>query len=232
MNEWNKVRLSGKVVEIEKIQELCEFPFYGYMAKLEISRLSNTRDEVVVVFDIGAVNYLAPNGKILNMFPVGSNMYVEGAIQTLKNFTTGKLLVYTKGHYVSRGNDVNIDSVDVCGRLASSPKLRITPKGSSVADLTLEVSNELTGGKSYIPCICWNVFAEKSTSWKEGDKILMKARVQSRSYQKVVDIETCARETRTAYEVSIWKAMKLREKEEEVKEKQKPHVRTWKEAMR
>ena len=214
MKEWNKVKLSGKVMEIEKISQLCGYPFHGYRAKLEIARLSDTQDEVLVVFDIGAVKHPSKGGNILGMFPIGSYMYVEGAMQTIKSFETGKVLVYTRGHDVDTGNSIHMNSVDICGRIAWAPDYRVTPKGVHITDLILQVRNEMTGGKCYIPCICWNIFADMAANWNAGDMIKAKARIQSRPYRKLINEATGEREWRTAYELSIWKVFQMIETSE------------------
>lgn len=68
----------------------------------------------------------------------------------------------------------------------------------------VKVQNVLTAGTCYIPCICWQETADEVAEWKQGDKVKLLGRYQSREYSKLKDIDNEeSRETRTAYELSV-----------------------------
>jgi len=192
----NVAGLVGTLTQIKEIKQLCGLPFCGYMAKLETVRPSGVPDEVTVVF-AEDVPYRACNGiefDVMQEFVEGSRLLLTGKVQTLKDFQSGRLLVYILADFVAVSEKaVEQDEVAVRGVIANKPTYRETPRGKRITDITVKVRNELTGGSCFLPCICW----------QEGDTVELLGWYQSRQYEKVLDAATGEREQRTAYEVSV-----------------------------
>lgn len=182
----NAAGLVGTLTQIKEIKQLCGLPFCGYMAKLETVRPSGVPDEVTVVF------------------VEGSRLLLTGKVQTLKDFQSGRLLVYILADFVAVSEKaVEQDEAAVRGVIANKPTYRETPRGKRITDITVKVRNELTGGSCFLPCICWQEQADEAAQWQQGDTVELLGRYQSRQYEKVLDAATGEREQRTAYEVSV-----------------------------
>ena len=125
-------------------------------------------------------------------------------MQTLKDFQSGRLLVYILADFVAVSEKaVEQDEAAVRGVIANKPTYRETPRGKRITDITVKVRNELTGGSCFLPCICWQEQADEASQWQQGDTVELLGRYQSRQYEKVLDTATGEREQRTAYEVSV-----------------------------
>lgn len=202
----NAARLVGTLTQIKEIKQLCGLPFCGYMAKLETVRPSGVPDEVTVVF-AEDVPYRACNGiefDVMQEFVEGSRLLLTGKAQTIKDFQSGRLLVYILADFVAVSEkEVEQDEAAVRGVIANKPTYRETPRGKRITDITVKIRNELTGGNYYLPCICWQEQADEAAQWQQGDTVELLGRYQSRQYEKVLDAATGEREQRTAYEVSV-----------------------------
>lgn len=202
----NAAGLVGTLTQIKEIKQLCGLPFCGYMAKLETVRPSGVPDEVTVVF-AEDVPYKACNGiefDVMQEFVEGSRLLMTGKAQTLKDFQSGRLLVYILADFVAVSEKaVEQDEVAVRGIIANKPTHRETPRGKHITDITVKVKNEITGGSCFLPCICWQEQADEAAQWQQGDTVELLGRYQSRQYEKVLDTATGEREQRTAYEVSV-----------------------------
>lgn len=202
----NAAGLVGTLTQIKEIKQLCGLPFCGYMAKVETVRPSGVPDEVTVVF-AEDVPYRACSGiefDVMQEFVEGSRLLLTGKVQTLKDFQSGRLLVYILADFVAVSEKaVEQDEVAVRGIIANTPTHRETPRGKRITDITVRVRNELTGGSCYLPCICWQEQADEAAQWQQGDTVELLGRYQSRQYEKVLDAATGEREQRTAYEVSV-----------------------------
>lgn len=202
----NAAGLVGTLTQIKEIKQLCGLPFCGYMAKLETVRPSGVPDEVTVVF-AEDVPCRACNGiefDVMQEFVEGSRLLLTGKVQTLKDFQSGRLLVYILADFVAVSEKaVEQDETAVRGVIANKPTYRETPRGKRITDITVKVRNELTGGSCFLPCICWQKQADEAAQWQQGDTVELLGRYQSRQYEKVLDAATGEREQRTAYEVSV-----------------------------
>lgn len=186
----NAAGLVGTLTQIKEIKQLCGLPFCGYMAKLETVRPSGVPDEVTVVF-AEDVPYRACNGiefDVMQEFVEGSRLLLTGKVQTLKDFQSGRLLVYILADFVAVSEKaVEQDEAAVRGVIANKPTYRETPRGKRITDITVKVRNELTGGSCFLPCICWQEQADEAAQWQQGDTVELLGRYQSRQYEKVLD---------------------------------------------
>ena len=136
----NAAGLVGTLTQIKEIKQLCGLPFCGYMAKLETVRPSGVPDEVTVVFAEG-VPYRACNGiefDVMQEFVEGSRLLLTGKVQTLKDFQSGRLLVYILADFVAVSEKaVEQDEAAVRGVIANKPTYRETPRGKRITDITV-----------------------------------------------------------------------------------------------
>lgn len=214
----NTAGMVGTLTRIEKIKQLCGLPFYGYMAKLETVRPSGVPDEVTVVF-AEDVPYKACYGiefDVMQEFTAGSRLLLTGKVQTLKDYQSGRVLVYILADFVAVSEKaIEQDEVAVRGIIANVPAQRKTPRGKRITDIAVKVKNELTGGSCFLPCVCWQEQADEAAQWQRGDMVELLGRYQSRQYEKVLNTATGEREQRTAYEVSVRLIRKKEEAENE-----------------
>ena len=164
----NAAGLVGTLTQIKEIKQLCGLPFCGYMAKLETVRPSGVPDEVTVVF-AEDVPYRACNGiefDVMQEFVEGSRLLLTGKAQTLKDFQSGRLLVYILADFVAVSEKaVEQDEAAVRGVIANKPTYRETPRGKHITDITVKVRNELTGGSCFLPCVCWQEQADEPSKY-------------------------------------------------------------------
>lgn len=191
----NIVTMAGTVIKgAVPISDINSMEFNGLKLKVETERKNGTLDEAIVI--------IHKSVEIPKVY-VGDPVIVIGKMQTVKNFETGHVLVYVlaecveviKGEHWFSQNDVMI-----IGELARGTNFRHTPRGTRIADMTVIVKNEVKMCKCFIPCICWNGFAEKIKEWEAGTKVELTGKLHSRNYTKQVDGRTI---NRTCYEVSV-----------------------------
>lgn len=199
----NAAGLAGELKEIEEATELCGLRFNGYLAKIETPRPRGTLDEVIVAFTDAVIS--KEEGDIAGFeIATGSKVLVSGKVQTLKDFESGKVLVFILADFLAMvKNPMMQDDVALRGVIAHEPIYRTTPRGKRITDISVMVKNELTGNKCFVPCICWQEQADEVAGWQQGDTVELLGRYQSRQYEKVIDTDSGSRERRTAYEISV-----------------------------
>ena len=209
----NVVGLAGDVKELGAVEHICGLPFKGYMGVIETERPSGTVDKLVIVFPWDTP-YKETDGiefDVLQEFPAGSRLLFSGKMQTLKDFSTGRQLVFMLADFVALSPKAeHQDDVVLVGEIAYKPTHRETPRGKRISDIFIKVKNQLTKCSSLIPCICWNETADEVANWLPGDKVELLGRLQSREYEKVKEeiyaggvLAEKVTETRTVYEVSV-----------------------------
>lgn len=208
----NVAGLVGEVKELAEVTQICGLPFAGYLGKIEIPRPSGIKDEVAVAFEQDTP-HKAEQGEldVLRGFAPGSRLLITGKIQTLKDFETGKCLVFILADYVATSPKAEFQNdVAITGEIVFKPTHRETPRGKHISDIFIKVQKELAPGNCFIPCICWQETADEVAGWEQGTKVRLLGRYQSREYDKEVatyyaDGKEAARETerRTAYELSV-----------------------------
>ena len=214
----NAAGLAGELIELKEVTCLCGLPFYGYLAKIETPRPRGAMDEVAIAFtELEVDRGKTGDGLHLeNYFKIGSRILASGKAQTLKDFESGKVLVFVLADYVALSPKAMLqDDVAILGELAYEPTHRETPRGKRIADIMVKVKNAITGGWCFLPCICWQEQADEVATWQQGDRVKLLGRYQSRQYEKVIDIDSGSREERTAYEVSVRQIERLGETDNE-----------------
>lgn len=200
----NIAGLAGDLKEdAREVTDICGLRFNGYLAKLETARPRGTADEVAVAFTDEAISKL-DGDRAGSEMAAGSRLLICGKMQTLKDFASGRVLVYVLADFVALSpKAMPQNDIALIGELAYAPTHRITPRGKRISDIRVKTQNVLTAGTCYIPCICWQEQADEVAGWQQGDKVKLLGRCQSREYSKLLDSETGEREIRTAYELSV-----------------------------
>jgi hypothetical protein len=192
---------------IREIDDICGFPFAGYAAQVDAMRGSGINDHVPVFYP----------QRIAEDFVEGESVLVQGKVQTMKNFETGRTKVFVLAEFIaSAPYPLRQDDVALRGKIAHETVLRETPYGKMVADVFLRVDNAITGGVSCIPCICWNKKAREAKGWNPGDTVILSGRFQSRTYEKLIDREKRIWEKRMAFEISCHTIERVEEAQPDV----------------
>ncbi len=199
----NVVGLAGELTELAEVNNICGLSFSGYLGKIETPRLNGTVDEVVVAIEKDTAIMQGGIAFESGAIP-GSRLLISGKMQTLKDFESGRVLVFILADYVALSPKAMLQNdIALMGELAYAPVHRVTPRGKRITDIFVKVQNKLTAGTCYIPCICWQEQADEVAGWQRGDTVELLGRYQSRQYEKVIDTDSGSRERRTAYEVSV-----------------------------
>lgn len=155
MTECGKLRnvagLVGEVKELTEVEKVCGLPFDGYLGKIETTRPSGIADEVVVAFE-REKPYKAADGEfdVLKEFAPGSRLLLTGKIQTLKDFSTGRTLVFILADFVALSPKAVLQNeIAIMGELTFKPTYRETPRGKRISDIFVNVQKELAPG-----CCC------------------------------------------------------------------------------
>ena len=186
----NEVLLEGIALEAPALShENHGTRFYRF--PLQVPRLSGTPDTLPV---------LVPEA-LLTAVRLEDPLRVRGQLRSFNNRSgVGNRLVLTVyAQAMEPGSGEPCNRILLSGALCKPPIFRRTPLGRSICDLMLAV-NRKYGRADYLPCIAWGTLAQRCGGLHVGDGVKLEGRLQSRSYQKVVDGVT---QDRTAFEVSV-----------------------------
>lgn len=158
-----------------------------------VTRFSGVVDEIPVYFK-QRVN--------VGEFSAGDVVSITGRINTFLKRKNGrsKMLVCIESIEHTCASD-GVNTVFVDGVVCLEPKLRETPAGKKITDLTIAVNFER--GSAYIHAITWGRNAYKCAELNVGDFVRCEGRFQSRKYYKQYDDGTG--EELTTYECSLSK---------------------------
>lgn len=198
LNQNNKVILIGKITEEFKEDfQVKDQDFYKTF--IEIKRLSGVVDKIPVVIDKNLV-------ETKNEY-VGSLVKITGQYRSYNKYMNGKrkLILYVvieEMHFFDEKEDgLRNNEVILNGYLCKKPIYRLTSNGKGITDILLAV-NLIDKESAYIPCIAWYDKAINISNMEVGQQLLIKGRIQSREYKKILSEDKT--EIRTAYEVSIF----------------------------
>lgn len=160
---------------------------------LSVPRLSGAEDQLNVV----AAHALLEDCPI----SPGDWVSVEGEVRSFNNRSgEGSRLVITFfARRLNRSEGEPSNHLELSGVLCKPPILRRTPLGREICDLMLAV-NRKYGRADYLPCIAWGALAHRCGALGVGDSLKLEGRLQSRTYQKVIDGTP---QERTAFEISV-----------------------------
>lgn len=160
---------------------------------LSVPRLSGVEDRLNVVVARSELDRLplAP----------GQAVEVLGEVRSFNNRSgSGSRLVITVlARSIAPAQAEWVNRLTLSGVLCKPPVLRRTPLGRDICDMMLAV-NRKYGRADYLPCIAWGGLAQRCGELAVGDTVRLEGRLQSRTYQKVVDGRS---QERTAFEISV-----------------------------
>lgn len=204
----NRVTLSGEIVSnFEFSHEVFGEGFYATMLASE--RKSGQKDIISIMvsdrlIDTGA-DWAGRFVRVSGQFRSRNEHEVSKTKLLLLMFVTE----FEECGEIPFLNDENAIFLD--GYICKPPIYRKTPLGREIADILLAV-NRPYGKSDYIPCIAWGRNAVYASGLEVGTRLQIDGRIQSREYQKRISDNEY--ETRTAYEVSIFKMETVEETEE------------------
>lgn len=206
MNENSRVKVTGLVASgAEFSHDMFGEQFYEF--KLAVPRESGVVDILPVM-----VSERVCDIDVLN---IDAMIEVNGQLRT-RNVHVGEktkldLTIFAENvDLMPFGGLLGTNNIVLDGYICKSTNYRKTPFGREVCDILLAV-NRPYGKSSYIPCIAWGRTARYSGNLRIGQHIKITGRFQSREYNKV--LEDGNSETRTAYEVSVFKLEVLEDAE-------------------
>lgn len=88
--------------------------------------------------------------------------------------------------------------VTLIGTIRDNPTFRKTPFGKEITDLIVTVPRSHVN--DHFPCISWWETAREAAQFQPGDKVKLTGRLQSRTYQKIIDDKKIDFET---HEISV-----------------------------
>lgn len=184
----NRAELCGRIAAPARFShESRGIRFFTF--PLETLRLSGAADTVNVLLREGMVPLL-PEERV----------FVEGELRSYNNRSgVGSRLVLTVlAREIAEGAGPDEDRVTLLGAICKEPILRVTPMGREICDIILAV-NRRYRRSDYIPVISWGSQARLTAGLPVGTRLLVRGRLQSREYIKIIDGTPYAR---LAFEVS------------------------------
>ena len=193
LNQNNAVKISGEIVS----DFTYDHEMYGegfYKVFVQVTRISGNLDTIPVMVSDRIID--------VNKNLTGEMVAIEGEFRSYNKHLLGanKLLLFVLCKKIEIVKYcMNEDEIFLRGFICKNPIYRKTPFKREISDLLIAV-NRYYGKSDYIPCICWGRNARYAEGFEIGDEIVIRGRIQSRTYEKKIsDTEF---ETRTAYEVS------------------------------
>lgn len=178
-----------------------------YKTFLEIIRSSGRTDNITVFVSEDFVT------EEILAFEAGTNIKVTGTVSSFlrKEGEARKLKVYILAQkielaksYISQNNAIYLE-----GRLHKPVFRRVTTlTQKTIADLFISYITE-NGRREYIPCITWGENARKAIQYNLGDKIIVKGRLQSRTYLEKIDPLSGYPIMREVHEISAFEVEKI-----------------------
>lgn len=193
----NRIEMYGKI-KGEPTYDHTIFDERFYKLLVEVERKSGCKDIAIVI-----VSEL-----FLSLLDLNRFVFVSGQIRAY-NKKVGfskktEVVVFSKEiRNVEKGEDINDNNKNLVfleGYLCKAPLRRKTPTGRDVCECIVAV-NRANGKADYIPVITWGRNAIASSMLKQGDKIGIRGRFQSREYTKVKEDKSIKK--KMTYEVSV-----------------------------
>ena len=184
----NRVELRGTVAAPARYShESRGIRFFSF--PLETLRLSGAADTVNILLRESMLELLPPD-----------RVTVEGELRSYNNRSGvgNRLILTVLARELLSGEGEDFDHVTLAGAVCRQPVLRVTPMGREICDVILAV-NRRYRRSDYIPVITWGLQARQTADTPVGARLLIRGRLQSRAYTKMIDGTP---QPRQAFEVS------------------------------
>lgn len=177
----NEIVLQGYFPKIPEFShELFGIKFYK--AIFQVNRLSEIKDELVII--------LSETSKEKVIQYQNNFLQVRGQIRSYNEICKPKnkllLRVFAKDISIPSIIHEEPNNVKLNGYLCKDPNYRKTPFGREISDLLVAV-NRAHNKTDYIPVIAWGDYAKVISDYNVGKEIQILGRLQSRTYQKILD---------------------------------------------
>lgn len=181
-NETNELLLVGKVLTVNESYKYGNQKFFE--VQIAVKRKSESKDILPVI--------VSEKLMFRKTIKPGDNITLEGEIRMANRVENGRKIIYVYGYVTdfdifedeywevfSTHNYVKIE-----GTISKTPRFRQTTlTNRQITDL-LVANNRPNNKAFYLPCICWGITAKMAARLREGDKIMLEGRFQSRHYKK------------------------------------------------
>lgn len=187
----NRAELCGTVADTPRYSHDSRgIRFFTF--PLETRRLSGASDTLNIV--------LRENMLDDGLTSKGARVRVTGELRSFNNRSgVGNrliLTIFTRQLLPGDGDDEN--HIALTGTVCKQPTLRVTPMGREICDIILAVGRRYHRS-DYIPVIAWGRQAQETAEAPVGTQLVVRGRLQSRAYTKVIDGQSFER---LAFEVS------------------------------
>ena len=172
----NRAELCGSIAApVRYSHESRGIRFYTF--PLETLRLSGAADTVNVLL----------RESMLPRLPA-ERVSVEGELRSYNNRSGvgSRLILTVLAREIAGGDGPDEDRIRLTGAICKPPILRVTPMGREICDVILAV-NRRYRRSDYIPVISWGAQARQTAELPVGTRLLVRGRLQSREYTKVID---------------------------------------------
>ena len=185
----NRADLCGTIAERPRFShESRDILFYTF--PLETVRLSGTSD---------VLNIILRESMLEDVPAEGLPVRVTGELRSYNNKSgVGNRLILTVLARELTPGDEDENHILLTGAVCKAPSFRVTPMGREICDIILAVSRRYRRS-DYIPVIAWGAQARQTAELPVGTQLMVRGRLQSRDYVKVIAGESYPRK---AYEVS------------------------------
>ncbi len=187
----NRAELCGTVVSPPRYSHDSRgIRFFTF--PLETRRLSGTSDTLNIIL---RESMLDPE-----LIRDGGRVRVVGELRSFNNRSgVGNRLILTIfARDILPGDGEDENHIILTGTVCKAPTLRVTPMGREICDIILAVGRRYRRS-DYIPVIAWGRQAQEVSESTVGTQLVVRGRLQSRAYTKVIDGESFER---LAFEVS------------------------------
>lgn len=187
----NRVELCGTVSDAPGYShESRGLRFYSF--PLQARRLSGAADRI---------NIIAREDLLAGPMPeAGDRLQVLGELRSFNNKSGigARLVITVYARQILPWDGPDENTAELAGTVCKEPVLRRTPLGREICDMILAVPRRYRRS-DYIPVIAWGAQAREAALCGVGTRLLLRGRVQSRQYTKVIDGVSMER---TAFELS------------------------------
>lgn len=180
-NETNDLQLVGKVLSVEESYVFENQKFYE--VQIEVDRKSETKDILPVI---------VPEKLMFRQeIKPGDNITLAGEVRMTNRVENGHKNIYTYGYVKDFCifEDEYWDTMEVRnyvkieGTICKKPRHRKTTLTNRLITDLLVANNRPNNKAFYLPCICWGLTAKMAARFREGDKVMIEGRFQSRRYK-------------------------------------------------
>ena len=206
--EKNLITVVGKAITIPHVDHKTKTETF-YSFTLQVPRKSGTFDKLPVII----------SENFISKVEMDKDIMIKGQIRTYdnnKDKTKSRLLIYVFVNDIKVLDDNSsletTNLVEMTGFICKEPIHRQTPLGRNITDVLIAV-NDKYKHSYYVPCVVWGRQANFVKDLPIGTHLELKARFQSREYNKQLD--NGESEVKNAYELSVNAVSLVKDEKEE-----------------